>query len=282
MYKLYLLFVLCPIGILKANFEIYNHLQSNVFLQYNGEGYLFPYPNQCYEILDVFAQHASNLTLCSILNARPITVCERCVEQYVKFRDKYQELLNTTVNGTSCRSVFISHDRLNAVQEYHDNILSVWNKGKCNGCFDWNHGIPSLKNSTISFHKMFNDTMKCIVDNMYPQNNDVCNRCMQSYLQLDEFYKSLSSDSIGVDSVCMDIVDSMNATHSIWSKSLNCCKLRRTPEIVFLCCAGIISLLPLIYYMTVRFCGPIRDLPNVLKQSRFKQSFLRSVDNRSD
>lgn len=101
--------------------------------QYNGEGYLFPYPNQCYEILDVFAQHASNLTLCSILNARPITVCERCVEQYVKFRDKYQELLNTTVNGTSCRSVFITHDRLNAVQEYHDNILSVWNKGKCNG-----------------------------------------------------------------------------------------------------------------------------------------------------
>lgn len=57
---------------------------------------------------------------------------------------------------------------------------------------------------------MFNDTMKCIVDNMYPQNNDVCNRCMQSYLQLDEFYKSLSSDSIGVDSVCMDIVDSVS------------------------------------------------------------------------
>lgn len=81
------------------------------------------------------------------------------------------------------------------------------------GCFDWNHGNPSLKNETIHFHKLSNDTMKCIVTNMDPKNNEVCNRCMQSYLQLDEFYKSLSSDSIGVDSVCMDIVDSVCIIH---------------------------------------------------------------------
>lgn len=81
---------------------------------------------------------------------------------------------------------------------------------KFSGCFEWNHGIPSLKNDTINFHKIYNDTMKCIIDNMLPQNNDVCNRCMQSYLQLDEFYMSLSSDSIGVDSVCIDIVDSVS------------------------------------------------------------------------
>lgn len=94
---------------------------------------MFPYPEQCLEILDAFAQNASNFTLCSILNARPITVCERCVDKYVMFRDKYQELLNTTVNGTSCKSIFISHDRLNAVQDFHDNIQAVWDKGQCNG-----------------------------------------------------------------------------------------------------------------------------------------------------
>lgn len=264
------------------NADLQNQIRSSILLQYNGGGYLFPYPEQCLEILDAFAQNASNFTLCSILNARPVTVCERCVDKYVMFRDKYQELLNTTVNGTSCKSIFISHDRLNAVQDFHDNIQAVWDKGQCNGCFEWNHGIPSLKNDTVNFHKIYNDTMKCIIDNMLPQNNDVCNRCMQLYLQLDEFYKSLSSDSIGVDSVCIDIVDSMNATRSIWSKTLNCCNLRRTPEVVFLCCAGIISFLPLLYYISVRYCGPIRDLPNVLKQSRFKQSLLRSNDHRSE
>ncbi|KAG6446357.1 hypothetical protein O3G_MSEX004464 [Manduca sexta] len=72
----------------------------------------------------------------------------------------------------------------------------------------------------------------------------------------------------------------MNATRSIWSKSLNCCKLRKTPEIIFLCCTAIIAMLPILYYLAVRFCGPIRDLPNVLKQSRFKQTILRSMNRR--
>lgn len=276
-----MLLVSCSLSVLNANFQKYSRLQSNLILHYNGESSSTDYPEKCFEILNDFAQHVSNFTFCSISNAKPITLCEKCVEKYVKFRDKYQELLNTTVNGTSCRSIFISQDRLNAVQEFHDNVLSIWNKGKCNGCFDWNHGNPSLKNETIHFHKLSNDTMKCIVTNMDPKNNEVCNRCMQSYLQLDEFYKSLSSDSIGVDSVCMDIVDSMNATRYIWSKTLNCCNLRKTPEVVFLCSAAIISLSPLIYYLAVRFCGPIRDLPNVLKQSRFKQSILRSINRRN-
>ncbi|XP_045764688.1 osteopetrosis-associated transmembrane protein 1 [Maniola jurtina] len=275
----YLIIIVCFLNRLKADQNI--NLLNN--LKYNGEGYIFPYPDQCIKILEEFAQHASNFTLCSIINASPVTLCEKCVGNYVKFRDKYNELLST-VNGTSCRSFFISHDRLNAVQQYHDNILNVWNMGNCNDCFDWVQEKPLLKNETIHFHKMYNDTINCINSNMVPNISEVCNICMQAYEQLDEFYKTLSADSIGVDSVCMDIVDSMNATRSIWSKTLNCCNLRRTPEYVFLSCAGIISFLPILYYIAVRYCGPIRDLPNVLKQSRFKQTILRglSIDSRSD
>lgn len=58
----------------------------------------------------------------------------------------------------------------------------------------------------------------------------------------------------------------MNTTRSIWSKTLNCCKLRRHPETIFLCVTGVISFLPLLFYVVVRYCGPIRDLPNVLKR----------------
>lgn len=57
----------------------------------------------------------------------------------------------------------------------------------------------------------------------------------------------------------------MNATRLIWSKTLECCILRQTPEVVFLICTAVIGFLPLLFYITVRFCGPIRDLPNVLK-----------------
>lgn len=59
-------------------------------------------------------------------------LCERCIEHYVNFRDKYKELVTTEVNGTSCKTIFISHDRLDVVLGYHDSILSVWEKGQCN------------------------------------------------------------------------------------------------------------------------------------------------------
>ncbi|XP_049866440.1 osteopetrosis-associated transmembrane protein 1 [Pectinophora gossypiella] len=279
--KYYILLLLCfGFTVLKADTSL-----ADVYfgLTYNGEGYLYPFPEQCTRLLDEFADYASNFTKCSIKHARPIRLCERCIDQYVEFDAKYQELLTTVVNGTSCRTIFISHDRLDAVLDYHDNILSVWNKGNCKTCFDWSSTTPQLLNSTNRFNKMFNDTLGCISDNLNQYGNnseEVCQKCMQTYIQLDEYYKSLSVDAIGVDSICMDIVDSMNTTRSIWSKSLNCCQLRKTPELIFLCCTGIISLLPILFYLGVRFCGPIRDLPKVLRQSRFKQSILQSVDGR--
>lgn len=81
------------------------------------------------------------------------------------------------------------------------------------GCFDWSTENPQVSNSTKKFNTMFNETMECIKSNYYPTMNDteeVCQKCSQSYIQLDEYYKSLSSDSIGVDSICMDIVDSVS------------------------------------------------------------------------
>lgn len=100
-----------------------------------GGGYLFPFPEECSTILKEFADYSSYFTRCSILNARPIRICEQCLNDYISFRDKYQELLTTVVNGTSCKALFISHDRLDAVLEYHDNILSIWNKAHCQGMY---------------------------------------------------------------------------------------------------------------------------------------------------
>ncbi|XP_026751156.1 osteopetrosis-associated transmembrane protein 1 [Galleria mellonella] len=251
-------------------------------LQYIENSHTLPVPEVCTELLNNFAQSASNFTLCSIKNAWPVTLCKECIDQYVMFKSKYDELLKTVENGTSCKTIYISHDRLDAVLEYYNGILNVWEKGNCNACYDWSGPVPVLSNDTKHFDKMFKETMNCIATNSTTTNmsDEVCERCMQSYLQLDLFYRSLSKDSIGLDSVCFDIVDSMNTTRSIWSKDLNCCKLRKTPEVIFLVCTGIISFLPILFYVAVRFCSPIRALPNILKESRFKQSFLRSSSGR--
>ncbi|KAM3962261.1 osteopetrosis-associated transmembrane protein 1 [Aphomia sociella] len=250
-------------------------------LQSHERGYTSSVPELCRELIEDFALYASNFTMCSIKNARPVRLCRHCINQYVTFYFKYQELLNTVVNGTSCRIIYISHDRLDVVLEYHDSILNVWNKGNCNACYDWSGSIPVVSNDTKHFDKMFNETMNCIASKSNTNSSEeICERCMQSYLQLDIFYKSLSKDSVGLDNVCFDIIDSMNTTRFIWSKDLNCCKLRKTPEVIFLVCTGIISLLPILFYVVARFCAPIRALPNILKESRFKQSFLRSSRGR--
>lgn len=230
----------------------------------------------CTGILESFAESSSNFTLCSLKYAQPVRLCEKCINHYIAFKEKYDDLVHTVINGTSCKSLFISQDRLEVVLAYYNNILSVWNKGNCKACYDWSSKQPVLSNDTLYFNQLYDKTKKCISSNMKENNTEqVCQACMHPYLQLDQYYLSLSSDAIGVDSVCMDVVDSMNTTRSIWSKTLKCCQLRKTPEIIFLCCSGIISLLPILYYLVLRYCGPMRELPNILKQTRFKQTFLR-------
>lgn len=263
------------------NYEVNN---VNYKLLNSGEGYIFSYPKECSMLLNAFAESASNFTMCSIVHARPIKLCEKCIKYYLDFTQKYKNLTTTVINGTSCRSVLISHDRLEVVLEYYNGILSLWNKGNCNACYDWTSEPISISNNTKYFNQMYNDTMQCIQDHINPTTNssEVCEKCMQSYIELNNFYNKLGTDSVGLEGICMDIVDYMNATRYIWSKNLNCCKLRQSPQIIFLICTGIIGFLPLIYYLAVRFCGPIKDLPQVLKQSRFKQAILRSVNERSD
>lgn len=104
-----------------------------IFRSKPGTCYATPFPDECSTKLDAFADSASNFTKCSILHARPIRICEKCIEQYLSFHNKYKELQTTEVNGTSCKSIYISCDRLDAILEYHDNILSIWDKGHCYG-----------------------------------------------------------------------------------------------------------------------------------------------------
>lgn len=60
---------------------------------------------------------------------------------------------------------------------------------------------------------MFNLTMDCIVSNVNMNNSEICEKCMQSYLGLDHYYNTLSTDYVGIDTICMDIVDSVSTLY---------------------------------------------------------------------
>lgn len=71
--------------------------------------------------------------------------------------------------------------------------------------------MPVLSNSTQNFNKLFNDTTQCIISNLKDNNTEqVCQTCMESYVKLDNYYQKLSTDGIGLDSICMDIIDSVS------------------------------------------------------------------------
>lgn len=76
-----------------------------------------------------------NFTRCSILHARPVKLCRKCVNDYVQFFDTYQKLLHTEVNGTTCKFMYLSHDRFEVVLSYYNSIDAIWDKGNCNGWF---------------------------------------------------------------------------------------------------------------------------------------------------
>lgn len=93
----------------------------------------FEYPKECLILLTNFAQQASNFTMCSIVHAHPVRLCEKCINQYVSFMAAYRKLQDPLENGTLCSSFFISRDRLDVLLEYYQSILAVWTKGNCNG-----------------------------------------------------------------------------------------------------------------------------------------------------
>lgn len=74
-----------------------------------------------------------NFTRCSIEHARPVKLCKECVNDYVQFFNTYQQLLHTEVNGTTCKSMYLSHDRFEVVLSYYNSIDAIWDKGNCNG-----------------------------------------------------------------------------------------------------------------------------------------------------
>lgn len=82
----------------------------------------------CPTALNKFSNSNGNFIECVLSKAVPVTLCTDCADKYLD-----AILLYTNVTGKDCRSQFMDHDRLNAIESIYENSLDIWNKAFCDG-----------------------------------------------------------------------------------------------------------------------------------------------------
>ncbi|KAG8238547.1 hypothetical protein J437_LFUL018074 [Ladona fulva] len=151
--------------------------------------------------------------------------------------------------GVKCKDALINVDRLEIIETLYSSFVQLWKKGECDYCFEIEpNGTTTYtpNNSTIHFHAIENSVRECIKKNM-EKNSTVCTLCREPYKKLNDFYNSLKQSS----RVCMDIVDSMNASRMEWSKDLGC-KLHFEMDPYLITTAVLFTFIPSIFYGLVK------------------------------
>uniref|UniRef100_A0A6P7GW24 Osteopetrosis-associated transmembrane protein 1 n=1 Tax=Diabrotica virgifera virgifera TaxID=50390 RepID=A0A6P7GW24_DIAVI len=229
----------------------------------------FPLDFNCTIPKEKFANATAEFTICAINNSRPITLCEKCLSFFLTLEESYINMSKVMNNGTSCLDHLINFDRLRVVSILYENNVDLWTRAKCDECYEQanNNGNPKISNETKEFRKYYNNFIRCR-NNKSIQDADLCSTCMNDYVKLDHYYKSISNinDKIGM---CMDIVDLMNTTWTFWS--VNCCKYRRHGEYIFIISTGTMLLLTIMFYLVVQGYKE-ENAPTIIQQSRFFES----------
>ncbi|XP_075232577.1 osteopetrosis-associated transmembrane protein 1 [Lycorma delicatula] len=216
----------------------------------------------CHFLLDSFAHVSSNFTYCAIQSARPITLCEDCVNPYTLAVEVHKDILKLMDEaGELCKKKLLNLDRLQIVEGGFNFISGLWKRAGCDDCYihDAEGNPEKLKPEVIKVMKLHNETITCIQNHMNDTEDNkkvtdprVCFECKQTYLEFNAVYNNLKDES----PFCMDIVDMVNTTRLLWSVTIGCCLDRQRPEIAFLITSGCISVLPVLFYLLAcRFTG---------------------------
>uniref|UniRef100_A0A1B6D2T6 Osteopetrosis-associated transmembrane protein 1 n=1 Tax=Clastoptera arizonana TaxID=38151 RepID=A0A1B6D2T6_9HEMI len=205
----------------------------------------------CQFLLHTFAQFTSNFTFCAIEYARPIKLCTKCVEVYSSVLEVHQDILKLKNEvGEICREKLINLDRLQVVDQGYNYVKGLWDRASCNNCFELTkEGNPStnLNQNTLEIFNLYNATFECIKNNTNKSvlaDPPVCTICKENYLRLNSKYNELKEKSF-----CMDVIDMINTTQTYWSRDLQCCLERRATDLSYLITTGLMSLLPILFYV---------------------------------
>ncbi|KAL1454824.1 hypothetical protein WDU94_008958, partial [Cyamophila willieti] len=160
----------------------------------------------CDEFLNSFAHATANYTLCTINHARPIHVCESCIDSYLEVLQTYNQIMKLDVEDDKpCKQELINLDRLQVVEKGYNFVLDLWHKASCSACFkkdDNGLTIANQTDTTLQLKYYFDLTEACFRDNLNSSSNvtRVCDLCKTEYLTLNTYYNQQKA-------MCMDIVD---------------------------------------------------------------------------
>lgn len=178
-------------------------------------------PDNCTAVLRSYSESLINFTRCSLMNARPVSFCRNCVEQYSSVVTCYRSL---KMGPPECQTSLFSSDELVIVNVMNTNINNLWLKGNCQGCNEVNNETKKLQNNnvTLQFFHIVDEFNKCVLNVTKIMSNgdkEICEQCSSLYLKLNNMYNSFVEKYNGV---CMDIVDRMNITRHIWNDQYHC------------------------------------------------------------
>ncbi|CAD5116439.1 DgyrCDS5326 [Dimorphilus gyrociliatus] len=272
------LFIVCNV-IVRG--ELDKEVQADV-LASKAFGGSSPIESSCEAFIDKFAEAAANFTLCSILFASPIQICQSCSKQYLLANDYYQTILHGSPvdwKNRPCRDATLNLDRVHIVKQTGDYINNLWNNCFCSKCFEKalitkNGSLEIIvSNHTKHFQKLADNMLTCEW-NTTSGNLSVCSHCNQQYTALNKLYEDLAEDT---GEICMDIVDAVNRTRQRWSKDYKC-SIRKRDHVAVIIISVIFALIPVVFYPAVYIHSSKKETDlnrrNVRQQSRRKRFSL--------
>lgn len=229
---------------------------------------------QCGALMTEFSSVVSDFVKCSVLNARPFTVCENCLDYYRNVSAVFQKILTSTDNDSiTCEDRLMNSDRIQVILQWYNAAQQLWDQSHCSDCFSEavdgkGHTIYVLSNQTLVFDEYLNRTMECIRNNSgVCDTHQVCERCVTEYRSLNKFYNGLADS---VDNLCMDIVDKMNTSRTLWSEHFLCVH-RTNPVLSLFLFMAVVAIIPVLFYIVAwhhsvrqeQFLVPQKRLLNV-------------------
>ncbi|XP_059478451.1 osteopetrosis-associated transmembrane protein 1 [Neocloeon triangulifer] len=219
---------------------------------------LDPQNGNCEKLIEDYADKSATYMYCAILNARPFTFCESCIGGYIDVLSAYLEIyeMHDNETGESCKDKLLNQDRVEILEETFKSLAKLWGRSECDSCFEFSANgtlTNNLRNSTLEFNRLQLLVKECI-DEHLNDTVSVCDTCQKPYHNLNLYYNNIKMQAEDSENgnVCMDILDLMNGTRSLWSHELLCLPQRR-PQIPLVVISSLIMSLPLWLY-GLSFC----------------------------
>lgn len=234
-------------------------------------------PDGCQNLLQSFANETARFTLCVVTNARPITVCEKCVNEFNQVFKRYEEIqkLHNNDSEVDCRAVLTNIDRLQVVYSSYNYVLDMWEKASCKLCLNGTVFNDKTRGVMIRGDNLDECISKHINDTKL-SNTSLCADCKQYYLNLTNYYNKHKNDN----TFCMDVVDLINNTQSDWSLKWKCHESNYDSEWILLVISFIVLLMPILFYFINWLLSQERS--NVLlSQNRWHQRFTNNAASTS-